>query len=187
MSLSDLASLGSFISGVAVLVSLVFLYFQLRQVNAQVQQAEKNQQAAIQQATNHKRIDLLRDRSVNPLLGEAVTLALSRPNDVTFSQYLQFMNHNGALNALYEDTFYQHKNGLLSDDAFETRLVTLRATVSAPSFRVGWSLARRGYGRDYAEFIDDLIADTPVAAFDFLARFAEWKSNAASELAKATA
>jgi hypothetical protein len=41
MSLSDLASLGSFVSGVAVLVSLVFLYFQLRQMNAQVLQTEK--------------------------------------------------------------------------------------------------------------------------------------------------
>jgi hypothetical protein len=48
MSLSDLAALGSFVSGVAVLVSLVFLYFQLRQVGAQVQQAERNQQAMIQ-------------------------------------------------------------------------------------------------------------------------------------------
>lgn len=34
MSRSDLASLGSFVSGFAVLVSLVFLYFQLRQMNS---------------------------------------------------------------------------------------------------------------------------------------------------------
>ena len=31
MTLSDLAALGSFVSGVAVLVSLAFLYFQMRQ------------------------------------------------------------------------------------------------------------------------------------------------------------
>jgi hypothetical protein len=42
MSLSDLASLGSFVSGAAVLVSPVFLYFQLRQLSGQVKQAEKN-------------------------------------------------------------------------------------------------------------------------------------------------
>jgi len=49
MTLSDLAALGSFVSGVAILVSLVFLYFQLRQVYAQIRLAERNQQATIQQ------------------------------------------------------------------------------------------------------------------------------------------
>lgn len=45
MSLSDLAALGSFVGGVAVLVSLIFLYFQLRQIGAQMAQADNNQRA----------------------------------------------------------------------------------------------------------------------------------------------
>jgi hypothetical protein len=36
MTLSDLAALGSFVSGLAVLVSLIFLWFQLRQMNEQI-------------------------------------------------------------------------------------------------------------------------------------------------------
>ena len=42
MSLSDLASLGSFVSGVAVLISLIYLALQVRQT-------EKNQQSLMQQ------------------------------------------------------------------------------------------------------------------------------------------
>ena len=42
MSLSDLASVGSFVSGIAVLVSLIYLALQVRQ-------AEKNQRALIHQ------------------------------------------------------------------------------------------------------------------------------------------
>jgi hypothetical protein len=34
MSLPDLASLGSFVSGVAALGSLIFLYLQMRQIGA---------------------------------------------------------------------------------------------------------------------------------------------------------
>ena len=52
MLLNDLASIGSFTSGVAVLISLVFLCFQLRQVNAQVVLAEKNQPLVRQGRTN---------------------------------------------------------------------------------------------------------------------------------------
>ena len=42
MSLSDLAALGSFISGVAVVVTLVFLLVQMRQTN-------RNQKSLMQQ------------------------------------------------------------------------------------------------------------------------------------------
>ena len=49
MPLSDLAAIGSFVSGAAVLVSLVFLYFQLGQVRKQIALAEKNQRAIMQQ------------------------------------------------------------------------------------------------------------------------------------------
>jgi len=51
MSLSDLASLGSFVSGLAVLISLIYLAIQ-------VQQAEQNQKAQIQQGRAARLVDL---------------------------------------------------------------------------------------------------------------------------------
>jgi hypothetical protein len=59
MSLSDLASIGSFVSGFAVLVSLIFLYFQLRQIHAQVLQEEKNQQAANRAVRTSRIVEIL--------------------------------------------------------------------------------------------------------------------------------
>ena len=47
MSLSDLAALGGFVSGLGVLVSLVFLYFQLRQLNFQARQNARHTRALI--------------------------------------------------------------------------------------------------------------------------------------------
>jgi hypothetical protein len=58
MSPSDLASLGGFVFGIAVLVSLVFLYFQLRQLSRQGRQAEKNQRALMQQARAARGVDI---------------------------------------------------------------------------------------------------------------------------------
>jgi len=52
MSLSDLASLGSFVSGVAVLISLIYLALQVRQ-------AEKNQRSLMQQGQANRICDLL--------------------------------------------------------------------------------------------------------------------------------
>ena len=58
MSLSDLASLGSFVSGLAVLISLVLLFFQLRQLNQQVRQTERNQQASIRHGRITRGVDI---------------------------------------------------------------------------------------------------------------------------------
>ena len=53
MSLSDLASIGSLVSGVAVLVSLVYLSIQVRQ-------ADKNQRTLLQQGTSERGIAIVR-------------------------------------------------------------------------------------------------------------------------------
>jgi hypothetical protein len=95
MSLSDLASLGSFVSGVAVLASLV--YFQLRQVNAQVRQTEKNQQALIRQARTDRvtstNIGLARDKAFADTLIKVQT----RADDVTYPELSQVRRYADLL------------------------------------------------------------------------------------------
>ena len=59
MSLSDLAALGSFVSRMAVLASLGFLYFQMRQITEQVRQAERNRQAIMQQGRAARHIPVV--------------------------------------------------------------------------------------------------------------------------------
>jgi hypothetical protein len=50
MSLSDLAALGSFVSGVAVMVTLIFLLLQMRQAN-------RNQRALMQRMRSARNIE----------------------------------------------------------------------------------------------------------------------------------
>ena len=56
MSLSDLAAIGSFVSGIAVVFSFVFLALQIRQSNL-------NQRSLIQQGRSTRRIELLLRRA----------------------------------------------------------------------------------------------------------------------------
>jgi hypothetical protein len=70
MSLSQLAEIGSFTSGVAILASLIFLYFQLRQINQQVKQAEKNQQSAIRQGRASRSVSIVLT-GIEPSLADA--------------------------------------------------------------------------------------------------------------------
>src|SRR5262249_7773538 len=175
MSLSDLASLGSFVSGVAVLASLVFLFFQMRQMTEQVRQAERNQQAAIRQARSHKRIDMFRDRAVNDALDEAIYLSIERPSDMTLAQYRQVTSNALAAYSLAEDTYYQRKQGLMSDIAYDFWLSNIkRATFALPNLRAHWPLVRHAFTDEFAEFVDKLIAESRPRALDIQSGFVQW-------------
>ena len=182
MSLPDLAALGSFISGLAVLVSLVFLYFQLRQIGAQVKQAEKNQQASIRQGRATHLIELITGIANEASLAEALGKAFANANDLTPTQVLQATTHCRAAIFSFEDSFYQHQEGLLNESAFEAFASSTKSVMAMPGWRVGWSGNRNAYGREFVAWMDKLVAETPVAPpADILA---QWKNNFVTELAK---
>ena len=178
MSLSDLASLGSFVSGFAVLISLIFLYFQLRQVATQVAQAEKNQQASIRQGRTGRSVGMSMG-ATNPALAEALVKFHTGAQDITAIQLFQCSSFCRALFFSYEDNFYQHQEGLLSDSAYAGYLTAMGQVLRMPSFRVQWTRNRAAYGTEFAEFMDKLIARTPVVPTSF--DTAEWLIAFAAE------
>src|SRR5262245_52134940 len=104
MSLSDLASLGSFVSGAAVLASLVFLFLQMRQMT-------QNQRALMHQGMTSRVTEVSRwiaEPHMADLLSrvDAVETQFTR---VELRQLQSFLN--AALNSL-RDTFRQHRAGL---------------------------------------------------------------------------
>ena len=111
MTLSDLASLGSFVSGFAVLVSLIFLYFQLRQVGKQVAQAEKNQQASIRQGRTSRSVAVAMGQATNPALAEALLKAHAGARDISATQLYLFNSFCRALFLSHEDTSTKIRTG----------------------------------------------------------------------------
>jgi hypothetical protein len=176
MSLSDLASLGSFTSGVAVLISLVFLYFQLRQVNAQVRQAERNQQAAIQQERSGRVSDITL-WAVAPPYVEAFMKGMAGAPDMTETELAQFQAYAFARITISEDTFLQHKNGQLNDEAFAGFTRMYAGAFRSPGVRVMWKWVKGAYNPTFVAFTDDLIAQTSIGGPP--PAVARWKADLA--------
>lgn len=177
MSLSDLASLGSFVSGVAVLISLVFLYFQLRQVNQQVRQAERNQRATIAQVRASRTVEIAL-RNADQSTATAYWRAVGGAVDLTATELQQFMAFFRAFLFNSEDTFLQDHHGLLEEATHRAYLASMGATWASPAYRLAWPLMRNGVGAEYAAFVDDLIAATPMRPAQSLEdRLADWKSG----------
>ena len=161
MSLSDLASLGSFVSGLAVLVSLIFLYFQVRQVNQQVRQTEKNQQAAIRQ-TRTGQVMTVVTSGIEPSAAEALNKGERGEEDISEINLRQFRQYCRAAFWGWEDGFYQHSSGLFTDAAFTTYTINIRQIMRSIGFRTQWRLQRRTWGPEYVAWMDKLLAETPI-------------------------
>ena len=162
MSFSDLASVGSFVSGFAVLVSLVFLYFQLKQIGAQVRQAEKNQQAFIRLGRTTRNMELIM-QSAEPSLLEAIAKGRTGAKDISAAQLAQYMAFCRAIFVHFEDTYSHHKEALLSEEAFADFSRSSRIMLSQPGIRIVWKRTRQVFGDEFAHFIDKAISDVPVA------------------------
>jgi hypothetical protein len=171
MTLSDLSSIGSLVSGLAVLGSLVYL-------GRQVKQAEKNQQATIRQGRIYRAVALMMGK-LDPSVSEAVSRGTVGDVDISVTQLLQFTAYAEAYFLHAEDTYYQHDAGLLDDAAYETFVAFQNFAFTQRGFRAQWKNLRSGFGGGFATFMDKLLAATrPVPPVDALA---QWKADIAAD------
>ena len=151
MALSDLASIGNFVSGIAVLVSLVFLTFQIRQAN-------KNQRAIIQQGRATRIADFLL-HVVEPSLLPAWSSGLSGDRQIGPERYFQFMYIARARFISFEDSFLQRRNGLMEEGVFLGHTNAFRQVFNAPGLKAAWKLTRMTYDPDFALFVDQIATE----------------------------
>jgi hypothetical protein len=181
MSLSDLASIGSLASGVAVLVSLVLLYFQLRQLNQQVRQAERNQQATILQSRASRYTDMLLHLT-DPSVADAYTKAVRCDADLTNTELGQFMFYARAWFTNSEDAFNQHRDGLLGDRAYRAFLAAFGQNMRHPAYRTVWRMSVWAWGQEFTEFVEKLMVDPATAPSSPTDMMAAYRSGYAAEL-----
>ena len=158
MSLSDLASLGSFVSGAAVLVSLIFLYFQLQQVSQQVRQAEKIQQAMMRQSRSARSFEMCL-KSAEPAIAEAL-LSIGRGGE-TETLLFQWASYARGSFINWDDAFAQYKDGLLSASALDSMARAVGQVMRNVALRTEWRLQRQSFAPEFVAWIDGLVADYP--------------------------
>src|SRR5258706_6948757 len=146
MLLSELSSIGSFVSGIPVLITLVFLLIQIRQSN-------KNQRAIVQQGRATRIADFLL-RVIDPALLPAWTMGLSGAADISPDQYFQFMYMARARFLSLEDSYLQHQNGLMDEGAFVGHVEAFKLVFAARGLRAAWKMTRATYDSAFANFVD---------------------------------
>jgi hypothetical protein len=173
MTLSDLASIGGFVSGMAVVITLILLLIQMKQANV-------NQRALMQQMRSARTIDTLLKVS-DRYISETVCAAWKSGTDLSESQILSYLQAMAATLFNWEDSFLQMKGGTLDATVFESDKDALRICASIPAFRVAWRMNRQNYCSGFRELGDSILDKVKVAPTPDLKSI--WASMMAEELA----
>jgi hypothetical protein len=173
MSLSDLASLGSFISGIAVVFSFVFLGLQIRQAN-------RNQRSLIQQGRADNMVELML-RLTDPSLQESMMRGRAGDLAMTSAQVDAFVRAWIATFSLWEDSFLQHLAGTIDPASHVSNAATHRVYLSYPGCRAAWKTSRGQFTGAFRDYLDTVVRDTPPAQPPDVA--AVWKAFVAEDQA----
>jgi hypothetical protein len=171
MSLSDLAALGSFISGVAVLISLVYLSLQVRQ-------AAKHSRSAMGHARATNVIDI-NWRYADPAVQELFMKAGEANQTLSAIEIQQLLAMSRANFFNAEDAFIQQREGLLDAAAYNTFVLNYQSMMGNPVLRTCWRLLRDRFDPEFGVFMDNLTAKAAVAPRRDMA--AEWATVFAEE------
>lgn len=150
MSLSDLASFGTFISGVAVVVSLIYLALQVRH-------AEKTQRALMHQARAERLINAGL-ASMQPEIADTVTKMVNG-EELSPSEALQAYYYTRIQIVVVEDALWQHEAGFLDKDSLDTAILNLQRVLQFPAVRAAWLMQRPQLSPAVRERFDKIVAE----------------------------
>ncbi len=161
MTLSDLAALGSFVSGIAVLASLGFLFFQMRQMTEQMRQTDKNQRAAMQLGRATRGTDLY-TRLIDPEVANVCRKAWTSSEALSGTELFVWLFYANAAFFNWEDTFLQYRAGLLDEASMESEETLIRSSMIVPAWRAVWQFSRGRSGHAFTQYIDRIISEVPL-------------------------
>jgi len=156
VTLNELGSLGEFISGLAVVVTLIYLALQIRHntraVRSSMHQDMVGSTARIAQSV-----------SDSPDVGRIVLKADEDYDSLTKEEFIRFEAYAERVFGNFESVFYSYRNSMIEQDLWESWEASYLADISRTAMRRFWHEDRPMHLRDYMEFIDQFYRKNPAS------------------------
>ena len=155
MGLSDLASLGSFVSGIAVLVSLVYLAIQIRQT-------ERNQRTLLQQETSSRNVEAIKHWS-EPTVAAAMLKVVSGDTELTAAEIYALQIQLRITLTSAQDAYMLHNLSMIGEIQIGSGVRSAQNLLRFPVLRAIWNTARPTYSPEFVNWLDGHIQDIPLS------------------------
>ncbi len=159
MSLESIYFIAGIITGLGVIISLIFVGVQLRE------QVRESRLAANFLASTEVRKELIRraDDEWYLELREKASTGLSVLTPVETSR---FVLHSGATMRLFEALYYQNRDGRLDDWLWSSVQLPFRQTISHPAFDDYWRTLGQNYTQDFRDHVAEIRGAAPKSLYD---------------------
>ncbi len=149
MTLEELGGIGEFIGGLAVLASLVYLATEIRR-NTKATRLATLQSAlgSVQQIYDAPARDAELTRIIR--LGMVDRSQLTEDESARLGFWLSSILRQS------ENTFVQHRAGMLDDQSWAARAHQIRNFFSSPTVIKMWGSASEGYHEDFRDWVNSL-------------------------------
>ena len=152
MTLSDLASIGSFVSGIAVLASLIFIGAQMLQNNRAVRAVASQAHAA-----NFQQI--LAVAIENGDVARLWRVGLADLTALTDDERTRFLVLASSLFRFYEAARLQWRHGQLDKEHWENIVFQVSDFGSQPGIRTYWNIRKRWHSMEFRRWFESLSLD----------------------------
>lgn len=174
MTLEQLFFISQTVAAAAVVASIIYLAREVRQ-------SERVQRANMQQGRAN-RVSTTALTMANPDLARVWQKGLSADPQLTREEFMQWLLMCRAAFLSGEDSYLQHKAGLLDEAAFNSYVAGVRFYGASPGMRAMWRVTSAQFGPDYRSFVDGVLKELPVAAQ--ADAYSAWQEQLREELAR---
>lgn len=149
MSLADLSSLGSFVSGVAVVITLIFLVIQMRQNTLAIR-------AAASQALSAAYADLSNITVTNADMARIWRLGLSDLGQLTDDERVRFISYLSTAFRFMESARLEWRRGQLDNEHWRALEGDIRDIAAQPGAKAYWALRRHWNADEFRKWLEAL-------------------------------
>jgi len=154
MTLEQVFFVSQSIAAAAVVASILYLAREVRQ-------SERVQRATMQQG----RADRASNASLTIASAELARIwqkALSPQPDLNREEFAQWALICRAAFLSGEDSYLQHKAGLLDEAAWSSYVAGVRFYMASPGMRAMWKVSSKQFGADFRDFGDSILANVAI-------------------------
>ena len=156
MTLNELGNLGEFISGLAVVVTLVYLAVQIRHNTRAVR-------SSMHQDMIESTLRIAESVSDTDDLGRIVLHADDDYDELTEVERIRFDAYAERVFNNFESVFYSYRNSMIEEDLWESWESSYLTDISRASMRRYWQEERPQHLRDFMDFVEEFYRTHPAS------------------------
>jgi hypothetical protein len=154
MTLQDLGNIGEFVAAVGVIVSLIYLAFQIRQNTSSVRTSMIHDSAS-------RAADLTKAIAAQKELAHIFRTGLGGFEHLEDDDdIVRFVMLLSTMFREYDDLFFQYRAGTITSESWEAWRYSLRSILSNPGFPPFWDLRRLAFTESFRQFVEAELETT---------------------------